>query len=136
MAEISELGRKQIECWTALKAYLEQVFADEKLENLLFNGRRDIELFTAKDAEVNAKGAKVQVVYGINGVGAYRKVEDETLFQNIFHYRWGHRHSPFALAFALAADSKDALTPADLEAKLGPYRQMAAGTAQPAPQAK
>lgn len=134
MAGVSEAERKQIECWTALKEYLDKIFADQKLEKLLFDGRHDIELFRAENVEIDTKGTKAAVVYGINCVGAYRRIEGADLFQNQFTYRWGHFNSPFVLAFALAADSKNTLKPDDLEARLGPYRQMAAeqGEAQQA----
>ncbi len=135
MAELSEAQHRKIACWTALKAYLDAVFADERLEKLLIANGADVKLFKAGDAETDKNGKSVTVVYGINGIGVYRTVEDPLLFQKTFHYRWGHHNSAFALAFSLARDSQGALKPEDLEAKLGSYRQAAAGNAETVPEA-
>ena len=35
---------KRINCMQTLKSYLTKMFADERLEKLLFNGREEIEL--------------------------------------------------------------------------------------------
>lgn len=112
---------KRINCMQTLKSYLTKMFADERLEKLLFNGREEIELFRAKDVEIDCKGTKANVVYGLNGFGAYRRLEDVNLFHNQFHFRWGHYNSAFALAYALMSDSKATLIPETLEALITSY---------------
>lgn len=119
--KISEEEQKRINCRESLKSYLEKMFVDEKLENLLFNSRDSIELFRADNIEMDDKGTKANVVYGLNGIGAYRRLNGVDLFQNIFHYRWGHHNSPFALAYALAEDSKANLKPEQLHATIISY---------------
>ncbi len=119
--KLSEEELKRINCMQTLKSYLTKMFADERLEKLLFNGREEIELFRAKDVEIDCKGTKANVVYGLNGVGAYRRLEDVNLFHNQFHFRWGHYNSAFALAYALMSDSKATLIPETLEALITSY---------------
>ncbi|MFA5887279.1 MAG: hypothetical protein WC852_01035 [Candidatus Nanoarchaeia archaeon] len=119
--KFNEEELKRINCMQTLKSYLEKMFADEKLEKLLFNSRDEIELYRAQNVEIDSKGTKANVVYGLNGVGAYRRLEDVNLFHNQFHFRWGHYNSAFALAYALMSDSKAELVPANLEDKIVSY---------------
>jgi len=118
---VSEEERNRIDCREALKSYLDKVFADEKLENLLFKSRGNIEIFRADNINMDEKGTKANVVYGLNGLGAYRKLENVDLFHNLFHYRWGHHNSSFALAYALADDSNARLKPEQLHTAIVSY---------------
>lgn len=122
-ATISDEEKKKIECRQALQSYLEKMFADKRLEKLVFNEGYDIELFRAADVEIDAKGTKATVVYGLTSVGAYRKIESANLFQNIFFYRWEHGNSAFSLAFALADDSNAKFVPECLDKVINSYLQ-------------
>ena len=122
-AKISDEEQNKINCRQALKSYLDKMFADERLEKLVFNERDDIELYKAEDVAIDVKGTKATIVYGLNGVGAYRKIEGVDLFHSRFYYLWGHHNSAFAMAYALMSDSNAKLRTEKLEDVIVSYLQ-------------
>lgn len=125
--ELSPEERKFIDAWMPLKKYFEAIIHDLALENALFDGRKDVELFRFKRVEdkewQSAEERKsVDIVYGVDGIGFYRHETDPSLFHQKYYFRWGRDVEPLPLAVSIARDSNCTVTPDTIEAKLALFR--------------